>query len=223
MPTILHLDSSARRMDNLVAEHNSISKTLAGKFIQQWQSQRPNDLVIYRDLGQTPPDFVSQDWIAAVFTDEENRIDAQNRLLALSDTLIDELNKADIILMSTPMYNYGMPAALKAWFDQVIRIHKTFTFDLGRGDFPLEPIMSGKTLVLVSSSGEFGFEVGGIREMMNHLGPHIKVLGKYLGVEQFHEIRAEYQEFADHRHEQSVRKAHSAAIELAGHLAHTYR
>ncbi len=223
MPTILHLDSSARRMDNPVAEYNSISKTLAGKFIQQWQSQRPNDPVIYRDLGQTPPDFVSQDWIAAVFTDEENRIDAQKRLLALSDTLIDELNKADIILMSTPMYNYGMPAALKAWFDQVIRIHKTFTFDLDRGDFPLEPIMSGKTLVLVSSSGEFGFEAGGIREAMNHLGPHIEVLGKYLGVEHFHEIRAEYQEFADHRHEQSVRKAHSAAIELAGHLAHAYR
>ncbi|MEH6629147.1 MAG: NAD(P)H-dependent oxidoreductase [Motiliproteus sp.] len=173
MPTILHLDSSARRMDNPVAEYNSISKTLAGKFIQQWQSQRPSDPVIYRDLGQTPPDFVSQDWIAAVFTDEENRIDMQKCLLALSDTLIDELNKADIILMSTPMYNYGMPAALKAWFDQVIRIHKTFTFDLDRGDFPLEPIMSGKTLVLVSSSGEFGFEAGGIREAMNHLGPHI--------------------------------------------------
>tara|TARA_R110002167_G_scaffold163319_4_gene360196 strand:+ start:11490 stop:11732 length:243 start_codon:yes stop_codon:yes gene_type:complete len=79
MPTILHLDSSARRMDNPVAEYNSISKTLAGKFIQQWQSQRPNDPVIYRDLGQTPPDFVSQDWIAAVFTDEKNRIDAQKR------------------------------------------------------------------------------------------------------------------------------------------------
>ncbi len=223
MPTILHLDSSARRIDNPVSEYNSISKTLAGKFIQQWQSQRPSDPVIYRDLGQTPPDFVSQDWITAVFTDEKNRTYAQNRLLALSDTLIDELNKADIILMSTPMYNYGMPAALKAWFDQVIRIHKTFTFDLDRGDFPLEPIMSGKTMVLVSSSGEFGFEVGGIREAMNHLGPHIKVLGKYLGVEHFHEIRAEYQEFADHRHEQSVRQAHSAAIELAGNLAHTYR
>ncbi len=50
------------------------------------------------------------------------------------------------------MYNYGMPAALKAWFDQIIRINKTFTFDLARGDFPLEPIMSGKTLVLLTSS-----------------------------------------------------------------------
>jgi FMN-dependent NADH-azoreductase len=223
MPTLLHLDSSARRMDNAVAEYNSISKTLAGSFIQQWQGQRPNDPVIYRDLGKTPPDFVCQDWIAAVFTDEENRTDAQERLLMLSDTLIDELNKADIILMSTPMYNYGMPAALKAWFDQVIRINKTFTFDLGRGDFPLKPLMSGKTLVLVSSSGEFGFEVGGIREAMNHLGPHIEVLGKYLGVEHFHEISAQYQEFADHRHKQSVGKAHSAAIELAGHLADAYR
>ncbi|WP_271274319.1 FMN-dependent NADH-azoreductase [Aliamphritea hakodatensis] len=222
MPTILHIDSSARRLDNSVAEYNSISKTLAGEFIRQWQNQRPNDSVIYRDLGQTPPDFINQDWIAAVFTNEENRTDTQKNLLELSDTLIDELNEADIILMSAPMYNYGMPAVLKAWFDQVVRINKTFSFDLNRGDFPLEPIMSGKTLILVSSCGEFGFESGGIREAMNHLGPHIEVLAKYLGVEHFHEIRAEYQEFADHRHEQSVRKAQADAIELAGHLAHAY-
>lgn len=223
MPTILHLDSSARRLDNPVSEHNSISKTLASEFIQQWQNQRPNDRVIYRDLGQNTPEFINQDWIAAVFTSEENRTHTQKKLLELSDTLIDELNEADIILMSSPMYNYGMPAVLKSWFDQVIRINKTFSFDLNRGDFPLEPIMSGKTLVLVSSSGEFGFEVGGIREMMNHLGPHIKVLSKYLGVDDFHEIRAEYQEFADHRHEQSLRKAQADTIELAGHLACAYR
>ncbi|OMH29111.1 FMN-dependent NADH-azoreductase [Motiliproteus sp. MSK22-1] len=222
MPTILHLDSSARPVDNPVTEYNSISKALAGEFIQQWQKQRPEDPVIYRDLGQSPPDFVSQDWIAAVFTDENNRTDSQQQLLRLSDTLIDELNQAEIILMSTPMYNYGMPAALKAWFDQVIRIHKTFTFDLERGDFPLEPIMSGKTLVLVSSCGEFGFEPGGIRESMNHLGPHIEVLGKYLGVDHFFEIRAEYQEYADYRHQQSVQQARSAAIELAGDLAYAY-
>jgi FMN-dependent NADH-azoreductase len=54
------------------------------------------------------------------------------------------------------MHNYGMPAVLKAWFDQVVRIQKSFTFDLARGDRPLEPILSGKTLVALNSCGQFG-------------------------------------------------------------------
>lgn len=212
MKTILHIEASSRKSDK------SISKTLAQKFSMEWQRQRYDDKIIYRDLGQNPPTFISEEWIAAVFTADGERTDQQRSLLSLSDTLIDEVNESDIILMSTPMYNYGMPATLKAWFDQVIRVDKTFSFDLRRGDFPLEPIMSGKTLVLISSSGEFGFDHGGIREAMNHLGPHIKVLSKYLGVDSFYEIQAEYQEFGDLRHEHSVTEAHAAVIELAGRL-----
>jgi len=208
MKTVLHLDTSARRTDSSVQDYNSISKTLAAKFMDKWVTANRKDKVIYRDLGLNPPEFVSQDWIAAVFTPDENKTDEQKELLTLSDTLIDELDQADIILISSPMYNYGMPAVLKAWFDQVVRINKTFSFDLARGDFPLEPIMSGKTLVLISSSGEFGFEIGGIREKMNHLGPHIEVLGKYLGVEDFYEIKSEYQEFGDERHAKSLEDAH---------------
>jgi len=65
--------------------------------------------------------------------------------VALSDILIGELVQSEIIVITTPMYNYGMPASLKAWFDQVIRINKTFSFDLARGDKPIEPIQNGKT------------------------------------------------------------------------------
>jgi len=219
MKTVLHLDTSARRTDSSVPDYNSISKTLAAKFMDKWVTANRKDKVIYRDLGLNPPEFVSQDWIAAVFTPDENKTDEQKELLTLSDTLIDELDQADIILISSPMYNYGMPAVLKAWFDQVVRINKTFSFDLARGDFPLEPIMSGKTLVLISSSGEFGFEIGGIREKMNHLGPHIEVLGKYLGVEDFYEIKSEYQEFGDERHAKSLEDAHLAIEVLVKQLS----
>lgn len=219
MNTVLHIDTSARRTDNSVAEYNSISKTLAATFMDKWLTFNSEDKVIHRDLGLNPPGFISQEWIAAVFTPEENRTNEQKELLELSDTLIDELDQADIILISSPMYNYGMPAVLKAWFDQIVRIDKTFTFDLARGDFPLEPIMSGKKLVLISSSGEFGFELGGIREKMNHLGPHVETVSKYLGVEEFYEIKSEYQEFADERHEKSVKDAHIAIDELVKQLS----
>jgi len=176
--------------------------------MDKWLTQHSEDKVIYRDLGLHPPEFISQEWIAAVFTADEKKTSEQKSLLALSETLIDEVDKADIIVLSSPMYNYGMPATLKAWFDQVIRINKTFTFDLARGDFPLEPMMSGKKLILITSSGEFGFEIGGIREKMNHLGPHFETLGKYLGIDEFYEIKSEYQEFSDKRHEKSLQHAY---------------
>ena len=219
MMKILHIDTSARRIDNKVQAYNSISKTLAANFVDKWLTLNSECKVIYRDLGVNPPEFISQDWIAAVFTPEDKKTDEQKSLLLLSDTLIDEVDQADIIVISSPMYNYGMPAALKAWFDQVIRINKTFSFDLARGDFPLEPIMSGKKLVLITSSGEFGFEIGGIREKMNHLGPHVETLGKYLGVEEFYEIKSEYQEFADERHTKSFNDAQLAIEKLVKKLS----
>lgn len=219
MPTILHLDTSARTLDKSRSSHNSISRTLADSFREQWEKKITNTKVIYRDLGKNPPDFIDEAWIAAVFTPDEQRTPEQNALISLSDELIDEVIKADIILLSTPMYNYGMPAALKAWFDQVIRVNKTFTFDLSRGDFPLQPTLSGKTLVLIVSCGEFGFHVGGIREKMNHLGPHIEVASQYLGIEKFYEIRSEYQEFGDRRHIESLNDAHAEITNLVAQLA----
>ncbi|MES0884381.1 FMN-dependent NADH-azoreductase [Roseibium sp. SCP14] len=200
-------------------EYNSISRAIAATFMEKWGQTNPGDKVIRRDIGMNPPDIINQDWIAAVFTPDEDLTDEQKELISLSDTLIDELDQADIIVMSTPMYNYGMPAALKAWFDQVVRVNKTFTFDLARGDYPLEPIMSGKKLVLITSSGEFGFGPGGIRQSWNHLGPHIETLRGYLGVDEVYEINAEYQEFADDRHAKSVSDAHTAADALVDKLS----
>ncbi len=219
MTTILHLDASARSLDKSRQNRNSISRSLADSFREQWENKMINTKLIYRDLGKNPPDFISEAWIAAVFTPDEQKTPEQNTLVALSDELIDEVISTDIILLSTPMYNYGMPAALKAWFDQVIRVNKTFTFDLNRGDFPLQPILSGKTMVIITSSGEFGFHPGGIREKMNHLGPHIKVASQYLGVEKFYEVRSEYQEFNDQRHIESLNNAHAEIANLVEQLA----
>ena len=179
------------------------------------------DEYIYRDVGLEPPQYITQDWIGAIFCPEARRTPQQKQILALSDEMIAEVVKADLIVISSPMYNYGMPAQLKAWFDQIIRINKTFDFDLSRGDKPLSPLLSGKTLVIVTSSGEFGFEKGGINEDSNHLVPHLRTLSKYLGVKHIHEIASEYQEFADHRHEQSLQMAKNKAVEIASVLANS--
>lgn len=166
-----------------------------------------------RDLGKNPPPAIAESWIEAVFTPPENLSVSQKLEIALSNELIAELEQANVIVLATPMYNYGMPSALKAWFDQVIRVNQTFSFDLARGDYPLEPILSGKMLVLLTSSGEFGFASGGVREQMNHLVPHIKTCSTYLGVDvnnDFYHIGIEYQEFGDIRHQQSIQGANGA-------------
>ncbi len=205
MTTLLHLNASARG-------ERSLSRKLSSNFVKNWLEVRPNDEVIEREIGRNPPPPVSEQWIAAAFTRPDERSDQQRELLSLSDALIAEVERADIIVIGTPMYNYGMPSSLKAWFDQVIRINKTFSFDLARGDYPLEPILTGKSLVILSSSGEFGFTAGGARAHMNHLVPHIETCAFYLGIssnDDIHHIGIEYQEFQDDRHRESIKSANA--------------
>lgn len=208
MTTILHIDASAQT-------ERSISRKLSAKFVETWLSERPNDTVIRRDLSITPPGFVTGEWIAACFTPEEQRTPEMAVALRESDELISELESADIIVLGTPMYNYGMPAVLKAWVDRVIRIGKTFSFDLNRGDFPLEPILEGKKLVALTSRGEFGFAPGGIREHMNFLDGHIEAVAHYLGLSNRYFVHSEYQEFSDGRHESSRKDAEKDTVKLA--------
>jgi len=196
MSSILRIDASAR-------VDRSLTRTLGDMFVAAWQQRDPSMQVVQRDVGKNPPSFISEEWIAAAFLDENNRSVEQRTQLEESDRLITEIERADIIVITTPMYNYGMPASLKAWFDQVIRINKTFTFDLDRGDRPLEPILNGKSLILLTSTGEFAFRPGEWNENANHLTPHLTTLCKYLGADRARQIGIEYQEFCDERFEKS--------------------
>lgn len=210
MTNVLRIDASPRLS-------RSLSRALADSFIAALRAQGEAQ-VVHRDLGRSGPGFVDEEWIAAAFTPEADRTREQRAALALSDTLIDELAGSDLLVIATPMYNYGMPAVLKAWVDQIMRVGKTFSFDLARGDFPIEPVLSGKTLVLLTAWGEFGFEPGGIRAGQDQLVPHFTTLAKYLGAGRVEHVGIEYQEFGDHRHEASLRRAHAAAKALAARL-----
>ncbi|WP_199225637.1 FMN-dependent NADH-azoreductase [Spiribacter halobius] len=172
-------------------------------------------------MGREPPAIISERWIAAAFEQKGRRTAEQVEVLKQSDTLIDEIRRADVLLIATPNYNYGMPAALKAWVDQVIRVEETFSFDLARGDQPLEPILSGRTMVILSSSGEFGYAPGGPNAEHNHLEPHLRSAGRLFGVSSTFHIAIEYEEFGGERHALSKAEAHRRARELARQLAST--
>lgn len=214
MTTLLHLDASGRTT-------RSLSRDLSRRFVEAWQMVRPTDRVIRRDLAIDPPPFITEDWIAACFTAPEKRDAAMQAVLAWSDAAIAELEAADLIVLGTPMYNYGMPGALKAWIDQVVRIGRTFSFDLARGDRPIRPMLGCKRLVVLSARGEFGFAAGGMRAAANHLDPHLATCAPYLGVaaDAIHTIAIEYQEFGDARHVRSRTEAEARVATLATKLA----
>ena len=210
MTNLLRIDASARMS-------RSLTRALADQFITHWRDHAEPGSITRRDVGTKPPPFVTEDWIAAAFA--LDRTPEQEELLLLSDELIAEIADADVIVIATPMYNYGMPAALKAWFDQVVRVDETFTFDLARGDAPLEPIYSGKTLVLLTSWGEFGFGPGQLNEGRDSLTPHVRTASRYLGVDAFHHVGIEYQEFGDERFEASKVAAFAAIEQLVECIA----
>ncbi|MDW3097023.1 MAG: NAD(P)H-dependent oxidoreductase [Alphaproteobacteria bacterium] len=212
MTTILRLDASARKA-------RSLTRTLSTSFINHWLEADPTVRIIERDVGTNPPSFITEDWIAAVFADPADLTPDQQALVAESDELIEEVERADIIVIASPMYNYGMPAHLKAWVDQVVRTNRTFTFDLARGDQPLRPILSGKTLVSLTSWGEFGFGRGEANEHANHLTTHLQTVSKYLGVDDIHHIGIEYQEFGDERFAASKAKASADLQMIVSRLA----
>lgn len=201
---ILRIDASAR-------VERSLSREIANRFMNALLRVCPDAHVVKRDVGSNPPPILTETWIAAAFKPAAERSVEEQAALELSDELIAEVKAADLIVLSTPLYNYGMPASLKAWVDQIVRVGQTFSFDLSRGDFPIEPMLSGKKLFVLTSSGEFGFGPGGDRSGDDHLIPHLQTVSKYLGADSVNFIRIEYQEFGDERHERSKEQAYRLA------------
>lgn len=217
MPTLLRIDASAQ------LEERSLTRNLTGIFTDTFLANAPESHVITRDVGLNPIPAIDQEFIQAAFTPLEEREAWMNERLALSDELIEEVESAEILVMGAPMYNYGIPTALKGWIDQVARIGKTFSFDLARGDTPIEPILSGKRLVVLSARGEFGFGQGGVRAHLNALDLGLAACAHYFGVAPGHveTIAIEYQEFKDDRHRASVITAEARTRDLATELAIT--
>lgn len=215
MTNVLRIDSSAQ------LEDRSLTRMLTEIFIHEFIRANPLAQVIRRDVGKEAPPPVDSSFIHAAFTPPDQREDWMRQRLALSDQLIDEVASAEVIVLGAPMYNYGMPSALKAWVDHIARIGRTFSFDLSRGDFPIKPILEGKKLVVLSSRGEFGFGRGEVRAHMNALDPAIAACAHYFGVAaaDIETVAIEYQEFKDARHIQSVADAKDRTRCLAHRLA----
>ena len=121
MNTILNITSS------LFGQEGQSSK-LAQNFIERLLQKQPDSEVIHRDLAARPVPHLDVDSFQGFAVQPDERTDSQKRAAELSDGLIDELQRADTLVLGLPMYNFGIPSTLKAYFDYVARAGITFKY-----------------------------------------------------------------------------------------------
>lgn len=161
---VLRIDASGRRA-------GSVTRELADRFIAALDRDRRLGEVTRRDLADGMP-FVDEAWIEANFTAPEERTATHCATLAFSDSLVEELEAADIIVIAAPIYNFSIPASLKAWVDQVARARRTFRYT---ENGPVGLLADKRAVIIVASGGveigsAYDFATAYLRHILAFIG-----------------------------------------------------
>ncbi len=170
MSTLLHIDSSP-------LYGRSVSRELIAAFVTQWKASHLDGRVIERDLNATAIPPVNAEWVGAVYTPEQARTPEQKKLLAMSDSLVAELEQADEYVIGTPMHNFGVPSALKLWIDQIARVGRTFAY----GEKGPKGLLTGKKVTfIIATGGIYGAQTQ--MASFNFVEPYLRSVFAFLGV-----------------------------------------
>jgi FMN-dependent NADH-azoreductase len=168
MPTLLVVESSPR------GEH-SISRGLTALFVDQWVKKHPGGRVIERDLMKSNLPFVTMPWLGAYFAPSEQHSPEMKEILRLSDELVGEILAADHIAIGTPVYNYNVPAVLKAYIDHIVRKGMTLGFSG-------EALVHGKRCTILTASGGVYTQGSPIRDR-DIATSYLRLILKVIGIE----------------------------------------
>jgi FMN-dependent NADH-azoreductase len=169
--------STLLRIDSSPLYGQSVSRQLTSEFVTQWKYLHPGGDIVDRDLSvsQIPP--ITADWVGAVYTPEEARTPLQKELLALSDSLIAELQLAGEYVFGVPMHNFGVPSVLKLWIDQIARVGKTFSYADGT---PKGLIIGKKATFIIATGGVYNAQTR--MASFNFVEPYLRSIFGFLGV-----------------------------------------
>tara|TARA_B100000963_G_scaffold230561_1_gene201185 strand:- start:4753 stop:5337 length:585 start_codon:yes stop_codon:yes gene_type:complete len=170
---IYQIDSSARKK-------GSTSRALAKKLVEK--IKKPGDEIIYRDLDDEML-FVAGLTESGMSIPENERTDQHKKMFELSDKLVNELKESDIIIISSPIYNFGPPATLKAWSDLAARVKSTFKYS---SDGKQIGLLENKKVYLVITSG--GTKIGSKED---YLTPWLKHVLNFFGIKNIQTIFAD--------------------------------
>ena len=168
MPTLLVVESSPRG-------DNSMSRGLTRMFVEDWMARHPGGRVVERDLMRSDLPFVTMPWLGAYFTPTDQHTPEMKDLLRLSDELVDEILEADHIAIGTPVYNFNVPAVLKAYIDHIVRKGRTLG---GSG----EGLVHGKQCTILMASGGVYTEGSPIRDR-DLATSYLRLILKVIGIE----------------------------------------
>jgi FMN-dependent NADH-azoreductase len=190
----LRVDASARKAE-------SISRQLGDTLIEALQAHNTLTLETI-DLCEPPP-VVNADWVPANNTPAAQRSNEHHDTLTLSDTLVEQLEAADLLVITTPIYNFGVPAALKAWIDQVARAGRTFRYtDSG----PVGLLQHKRAIVLVTSGGtRIGSDI-------DFTTPYLKHVLGFIGI---HDVRFVAADALGQSADEAIARAKSELAQLA--------
>lgn len=164
---------------------SSVSRSLSLQLEKGLCEEFPSLRLIHRDLAQDSLPHLTETMIQAFYTSVEKTTKAQADELALSDTLVDELLVSDLVVLATPVWNFNIPASVKAWIDLVCRAGRTFSYSSGspRG------LLKVKRVIVIKSSG--GVFSEGPNKERDFSEPYLKSIFGFLGVPDIRFIRAE--------------------------------
>lgn len=171
---ILRLDASA-------SGSTSNSKKLGNQLINKIGSQFSSVEVKQRDLN-LDLSFIDEAWVGANFTPADQRNEEQQQRLALSDSLIDEIRQADHVVLTTPMYNFSIPASLKAWIDLICRAGVTFQYT---SDGPVGLLKDKQVDIIITTGGV------PLNSPVDFLSDYLKQVFRFIGIEQINIIAAD--------------------------------
>ncbi len=166
-------------------EH-SVSRTVAERLKTALTGAKSGFSSQIRDLNRSPLPHVSGELVQAFFTPPDSRSPEQTALLALSDQLCGELQAADTLVISTPMWNFSVPSVLKAWIDHIVRVGVTFRYGANGPEGLLNPDL--EVFIVTASGGAYSNPE---THMLDHTGPYLKQLFHFLGSKRIHLIPAE--------------------------------
>lgn len=165
MSTLLQINAS------LFSDHGQSSQ-LAARYVAEWRAANARGSVIVRDLAKEPVPHLTAERFQAFIAQPEQRTAEQSAHAAYSDALIDELRRADTIVIGLPMYNFGVPSTLKAYFDHVGRAGQTFRYT-EKGP---EGLLKGKRAVVFAARGgvyagtPLDTQTGYVRDFLRFIG-----------------------------------------------------
>lgn len=138
---------SLLRVDSSIHSAESVTRAVADRFEEAWTEGNPTGRVVRRDVGLTPLPYLTETEHTAMFVPVEYRTEEHNAAQERAARLAEELLEADVLLVTAPLYNLGVPAGLKTWLDHIfcdIRLFPGFGIT-----YPLK----GRTAVIISARG----------------------------------------------------------------------